>query len=254
MYLPIQTKPSNARAWVAASAAVQAAGGEAYNVIIDIENPLAEDAIDTAIIQMVDQHLRDHDVYSIPTVANTIFPEATLRRYGPVDFYEAYQEKVFPRMKRMTRDWGRYFDRLTRWTKVRNGKITTINPLHDLIEFMHRQVAGERTYRNVYEMTIYDPARDAGKPSNRQCLSFLSFKLTRDNRLLLTAIYRNHTYISRGLGNFIGLGRLQAFVAEQSGATLGSLTCVSTHAQIDTDGWSKTEAGELIRSCQQLIP
>jgi len=202
MYLPIPSQPSSARAWVVDSAAVHAAGGEAYNVVIDIENPLAEDTADTAIIQAVDQYLRDHDAYSISTVANTIFPEATLRRYGPVAFYDAYHERVFPRMKRMTRDWGRYFDRLTRWTKVRNGEITTINPLQDLITFMHRQIGRDRTYRNVYEMAIYDPTRDAGKPSNRQCLSFLSFKLTVDNRLLLTAIYRNHTYISRGLGNF----------------------------------------------------
>src|SRR5437868_652877 len=118
MYLPIPPQPSNARAWVAASSAVQAAGGEAYNVIIDIENPLAEDVTDTTIIQTVDRYLRGRDSYPIATVANTIFPEATLRRYGPVDFYGAYRERVFPRMKRMTRDWGRYFDRLTRWTKI----------------------------------------------------------------------------------------------------------------------------------------
>lgn len=262
MYLPIEPQPSNARAWVAAATAVQAMGGEAYNVIIDITNPLAEDVTDTAIIQIVDRYLRNHNTYSVATVANTIFPESTLRRYGPVDFYDAYRERVFPRMKRMTRDWGRYFDRLTRWTKVRDGQLQTINPLQDLITFMKRQVAGDRVYRNVYEMTIYDPTRDAGKPSNRQRLSFLSFKLTADHCLLLTAIYRNHTYISRGLGNFIGLGRLQAFIAEQSGATLGSLTCVSTHAEIDhfrknrngvVEGWSKREADELIRSCQRLI-
>jgi hypothetical protein len=145
MYLPTQTQPSNARGWVAASAAVQAAGGDAYNVIIDIENPLAEDATDTAIIQMVDQHLRDHHAYSISTVANTIFPEATLRRYGPVDFYDAYHERVFPRMKRMTRDWGRYFDRLTRWTKVHGGEITTINPLCKFRSF--RQAISVQTGR-----------------------------------------------------------------------------------------------------------
>jgi len=165
-------------------------------------------------------------------------------------------------MKRITRDWGRYFERLTRWTKVRNGQITTINPLEDLITFMKAQIQGDRTYRNVYELTIYDPTRDAGKISNRQCLSFLSFKLTPDHQLLLTAVYRNHAYISRGLGNFIGLGRLQAFVAQQSGATLGSLTCVSTHAEIEhfrknrngtAEGWSKREADELVRSCQRLI-
>jgi thymidylate synthase len=261
MYLPIPPQPSNARAWLAATAAVQAAGGEAHNVIIDITNPAAEDATDTAIIQAVDDYLRDRNTYSVASVANTIFPEAILRRHGAADLYDAYH-RVLPRMKRMTRDWGRYFERLTKWTKVRNGQITTINPLEDLITFMQAQIEGGRTYRNVYEMTIYDPTRDARKISNRQCLSFLSFKLTTDHRLLLSAIYRNHAYISRGLGNFIGLGRLQAFVAQQSGATLGSLTCVSTHAEIEhfrnnrngtAEGWSKREADELVRSCQRLI-
>jgi thymidylate synthase len=262
MYLPISPQPSNARAWVAAITAVQDAGGEAHNVIIDIADPVGEDAADTAIIQAVDRYLRGHNTYSIATVANTIFPESILRRYGPVDFYNAYHERVLPRMKRITRDWGRYFERLTKWTKVRNGQISTINPLQDLITFMHAQIAGQRTYRNVYEMTIYDPTRDACKISNRQCLSFLSFKLMSDHQLLLTAVYRNHAYISRGLGNFIGLGRLQAFVAEQSGARVGSLTCVSTHAEIDdfknhrngvTEGWSKREAAELVTLCKRLI-
>lgn len=262
MYLPIEPQPSNARAWVAAAAAVKAAGGEAHNVIIDIADPVAEDPTDTAIIQALDRYLRGHNTYPVASVANTIFPEATLRRHGPVDFYEAYHQRVLPKMKRITRDWGRYFERLTKWTKARNGQISTINPLQDLIIFMQTQIAGQRTYRNVYEMTIYDPTRDAGKISNRQCLSFLSFKLTTDHQLLLTAVYRNHAYISRGLGNFIGLGRLQAFVAQQSGATVGSLTCVSTHAEIDhfrnnrngvIEGWSRREADELIRTCQRLI-
>src|SRR5712691_2953244 len=191
MYLPIPPQQGNARAWLAAVAAVQAKGGEAHNVIIDIANPVAEDAADTAIIQAVDAYLRDHNTYSVASVANTIFPEAILRRHWAADLYDAYH-RVFPRMKRITRDWGRYFERLTKWTKVRNGEIVTINPLQDLITFMQTQIAGGRTYRNVYEMTIYDPTRDAGKISNRQCLSFLSFKLTTEHQLLLTAVYRNH--------------------------------------------------------------
>jgi thymidylate synthase len=260
MYLPIPPQPSNARAWLAAAAAVQAQGGEAHNVIIDIGDPVAEDPTDTAIIQTVDTYLLGHNTYSIASVANTIFPEAMLRRHGAVDLYDAYH-RVLPRMKRITRDWGRYFERLTKWTRVRNGQVSTINPLEDLITFMREQIAGGRTYRNVYEMTIYDPTRDAKKISNRQCLSFLSFKLNTEHQLLLTSVYRNHAYISRGLGNFIGLGRLQAFVAQQSGATLGSLTCVSTHAEIDhfrnnrngaAEGWSKREADELVRLCQRL--
>jgi hypothetical protein len=72
-------------------------------------------------------------------------------------------------------------------------------------------------------------------------------------------MYRNHAYVARGLGNFVGLGRLQAFVAAQSGATLGSLTCISTHAEIDagkkmsngvTRGWTSSEANALITKCR----
>lgn len=262
MYLPIEAQPSNARAWLSAATKVQEVGGDAHNVVIDIANPLAADPVDTAIMNHVNRFLRAHNVNTLSGVANTIFPLSTLRNHGPEDFYDVYRERMLPRMKKMTRDWGRYFDRLTAWKKIKGGKIERINPLAELISFMREQIASDRTYRNVYEMTIYDPARDAGKVSNRQCLSFLSFKLADDNRLLLTVMYRNHAYVARGLGNFIGLGRLQGFVAEQVGATLGSLTCISTHAEIDhstrnrdgvIEGWTRSEANRLIDECRGLM-
>jgi len=260
MYTPIPPQPTNAQAWLAAAAAVQYAGGEAYNVVIDIENPIAVSATDHAILTTVDRFLRDHHANTISGVANTIFPQGLLDRHGADGLYAAY-DKVLPRMKQMTRDWGRYFERMTSWKKVKGQNISVINPLDDLIQFMKAQIESGRTYRNTYEMTIYDPARDAGKVSNRQCLSFLSFKLTDDKTLMLTVMYRNHAYIARGLGNFVGLGRLQAFVAAQSGARLGSLTCISTHAEIDAGkktqncvvhGWNIGEANDLIRQCRAL--
>jgi thymidylate synthase len=262
MYLPITTQPSCARAWSAAASAVQANDGEAYNVIVDIADPIVESETDVAIIKMVDAFLREHKANTLSGVANTIFPQETYYRHGPVEFYEVYRNQLLPRMKKITRDWGRYFDRLTEWKKVQGGKVTTINPLDDLVQFMRTQIESGRTYRNVYEMTVYDPARDAGKVSNRQCLSFLSFKLDHDNKLSVTVMYRNHAYIARGLGNFIGLGRLQKFVADQCGATIGSLTCISTHAIVDSGrnnregcvaGWSGTEANALVDRCRALM-
>lgn len=261
MYLPIEPQPTNVQGWLAAASAVQVCGGEAHNVVIDIADPLAETEIDVAIIRKVDEFLRGHRANSLSGVANTIFPQATFDRHGADAFYGVYRNKILPRMKRITRDWGRYFDRLTHWKKVQGNKITTINPLDDLIGLMRGQIASDRTYRNVYEMTAFDPARDAGKVANRQCLSFLSFKLDHDNRLMLTVMYRNHAYIARGLGNFIGLGRLQRFVAEQSGARMGSLTCISTHAEIDhgrnsregcVEGWTGAEANALLDACRAL--
>jgi hypothetical protein len=64
-------------------------------------------------------------------------------------------------------------------------------------------------------------------------------------------------------GNFLELGRLQAFVADQSGAKLGSLTCISTHAVIDASkktqngvvqGWMISDANALIRKCRGFTP
>ena len=261
MYFPIKSQPTNAQGWLAAAMAVQERGGEAHNVIIDISDPLHETCPDVAIIREVDTFLRDHHHNTLSSVANTIFPKSLLERHGPKSFYDVYRDKVFPRMKTMTRDWGRYFDRLTTWKKVDGSQVIIINPLDDLVHFMQTQMQSNRTYRNVYEMTIYDPTSDAGKVSNRQCLSFLSFKLTHERELFLTVMYRNHAYISRGLGNFIGLGRLMAFIAGQCGAGLGSLTCISTHAEIDYGtkkrdnlvmGWTRSEASALLDRCRSL--
>lgn len=261
MYLPIGSQSTNVQGWLAAAISVQDRGGEAHNVVIDITDPLVETETDAAIIREVDAFLRSHHRISLSGVANTIFPQSTYDRHGPEAFYEVYRETVLPRMKQMTRDWGRYFDRLTAWKKIDGSDVKIINPLDDLVHFMKTQVASDRTYRNTYEMTVYDPTRDAGKVANRQCLSFLSFKLTNDNQLLLTVMYRNHAYIARGLGNFIGLGRLMAFVSEQTGARLGSLTCISTHAEIDfgknmrnsvVEGWTRAEANALLDRCRQL--
>jgi hypothetical protein len=262
MYTPIPPQPTNAQAWLAAASALQNNGGESYNVVIDIADPLAVMGPDTAILTTVDQFLREHHVNPLAGVANTIFPQSLLDRHGADGLYTAYNGVVLPRMKRMTHDWGRYFERLTAWKKVKGKDVVIINPLDDLIRFMRAQISSDRTYRNAYEMTIYDPVRDAGKVSNRQCLSFLSFKLTREKVLLLTVMYRNHHYVARGLGNFLGLGRLQSFVAAQSGARLGSLTCISTHAEIDATknfhkgvarGWTATEANALITKCRALV-
>ena len=261
MYLPIDSQPTNVQGWLAAATAVRGQGDEAYNVIIDIADPISETITDKVILREVNAFLGAHGHDALSGVANTIFPQSVLRRHGPEAFYSVYCKTILPRMKSMTRDWGRYFERLTIWNKVEGAHIRTINPLKDLVHFMKTQIDSDRTYRNVYELTVYDPTRDAGKVSNRQCMSFLSFKLTRENELLLTVMYRNHAYIARALGNFIGLGRLMAFVADQSGAKVGSLTCISTHAWIDSGkrkrrdqpmGWSRNEAHALLDHCLKI--
>jgi hypothetical protein len=123
MYTAIAPQPTNAQAWLAAAAAVQDAGGEAYNVVIDVADPLAVEGPDEAILGEVDQFLRAHHVNTLAGVANTIFPQSLLDRHGSDGLYAAYNDKVLPRMKQMTHDWGRYFERMTAWKKVKGKDV-----------------------------------------------------------------------------------------------------------------------------------
>ncbi|MGH8584445.1 MAG: hypothetical protein ACREWG_17080, partial [Gammaproteobacteria bacterium] len=151
-------------------------GHEAHNVIIDIEDPLLESPIDRAIVSEVDAFLRHRGHWPVRTVANTIFPKSVYDRHGSPDFYNVYLEKVYPRIKRPQGDWGRYFERMISFPLEKKG--ASINPLQDIVDKIKSQLTGSRCFKNVYELTVYDPIRDAGPVMNRQCLSFLSFKLT----------------------------------------------------------------------------
>jgi hypothetical protein len=137
-----------------------------------------------------------------------------------------------------------------------NGEV--IKPLHNLVEEIRHHVSANRTFKNVYELQVFDPlldlstynpTKDAERVMNRQCLSFLSFKLHPEQGLMLTVMYRNHYYIARGLGNFIGLSRLQQFIANETGISVGPLTCISTHAEIDRYSWNIREVDELLQDC-----
>jgi thymidylate synthase len=249
MYLPIPTERSCARAWVAAASTLIAQGNEAYNVIIDVEAPSIHDDQDNVVITMVDKFLRKHDENPIITVANTIFPQSLYNAYGSPDFYDVYL-RDFDKFSD-TKRWGRYFERMTRHYKL-DG--TSYNPLRELIEKIRRQQDSGVHYSSAYELAVYDPMRDGRTLRGGQCLSFLSFKVHPENGLMLTVMYRNHTYVTRCLGNLIGLGRLQAFVAKEAGLTVSSLTCVSTHATLDTgSGWGINDAKKLVQRAAGLL-
>lgn len=261
MYLPITTQKTCAAAWLEAVAAVNAAPGhEAHNVIIDVAEPLSQSAADARVIDLADGFLRTHGALPLQSVANTIFPQDLYRRHGAPKLYEVYGE-VYELIKKKQGDWGRYFERMIR-RPTADGKF--INPLDDLVAKMRQHVhGGGKTFRNIYELTIsdsaldlpiYDPERDAGPVMNRQCLSFLSFKLDRDNRVMLTALYRNHYYIERLLGNLIGLARLMAFVGQEADVAVGPLMVISTHAVVDTPRDSRRgDIGQLLSDCQAAL-
>ncbi|WP_082631150.1 thymidylate synthase family protein [Roseovarius atlanticus] len=222
----VLSQPSCVETWREAVRAVDAAPGhEAHNVILTIESPTTGALLSDDRVAAVDQFLRRHDK-SVRTISNTIFPQALYNRHGAPEFFEAFHERVLPTVRKKERWSGYYFERMSHWPGAPND-----NPLWDIVTRMRTL-----TTKNKYELALFDPARDIdNSPYGGQCLSFLSFKRLPGPRktITLTALYRNHYYIEKLLGNLIGLGQLMAFVAQETDQDVGPLTIISSHATID---------------------
>ena len=237
MYLTVPLRPNSTcvTTWREAVRVVDAEPGhEAHNVIMSVADPVMGTGLVDPGVRPVDDFLRGHNK-SLQTIANTIFPAALYRRHGAPEFFTEFHEKILPKIRNKEKWSGYYFERMTNWAGAPHG-----NPLWELVQRMADPAV---TARNKFELALFDPARDLDRsPYGGQCLSYLSFKTLPaiPDIVNLTAMYRNHYYIEKLLGNLIGLGRLLSFVAAEAELQVGSLTVLSSHAKIDH---MKTSAG-----------
>lgn len=205
MYLPIPPQADCVTAWRQAVREVDARPGhEAYNVVIDVADPLANSSLRDERVATVNAFLEKREK-SVETVANTIFPEALYIRYGAPNFFDVFEERVLEKVRRSCRWSGYYFERMTNLPAA-DGK--SVNQLWEIVQRMKDPTVKAL---NKFELSIFDPLRDVDdSPYGGQCLSHGSFKLMPGDpkTLTLTVTYRNHFYIEKLLGNLIGLGRL----------------------------------------------
>ncbi len=233
MYLAIQPQSDCASAWREAVRVVDGRPGHsAYNVIIDVADPTSNATRVDKRVAVVDEFLRGC-AKPVETIANTIFPAALYHRHGAPKFFDVFREQVLERVRRTGRWSGYYFERMMQYP-VYDGE--PVNQLWDIVERLRNEKVRAR---NKFELALFDPTRDVdASPYGGQCLSFLSFKVVPSTTkyLTLTALYRNHFYLEKLLGNLVGLGRLMAFVAREAHLGVGPLTVISTHAKIDCPG------------------
>lgn len=230
MYLPIPPQPDCATAWREAVRHVDAQSGHAaYNVIIDVADPTVNANRKNPQVAVVDDFLSNCDK-SVETVANTIFPAGLYYRFGAPAFFDVFRDKVLKKVRRNERWSGYYFERMMDYP------VPAGEPPNQLWAIVERMRGGQVRALNKFELSLFDPVRDVdNSPYGGQCLSFMSFKIVpgSERTLTLTAMYRNHFYIEKLLGNLIGLGRLMSFVGREAGLRVGALTVISTHAEID---------------------
>lgn len=230
----------------------------AQNFVLEITNPAQLVPDDLGVISAVNAKLLQGDKgLSIDTVSGTIFPNGLYRRYGRPDFYQRFLTAMKKGKDQGT--WGTYALRMVQRTHPKTN--TSFNPLEIIVKKLIRSkserriraayelgisdpvdLAGKPEHLDGFDLPLYDPVTDGGRPTNIPCLSHVSLKLRDDDAIDLTAVYRSHHYAQRALGNLIGLSQLQAFVARESGLGQGILTCISTQAHLDVGSWGGVAA------------
>lgn len=247
--------PTPVAAWLqAAQRLLEQPGRRASRVFLEIAAPTGLPPGDHAVYDVADRFLAKRGGLPINTVANTIFPWGIYRRHGAPALYDEYLA-VFPRVQRDcdARPWGTYFHRMI---CRRDHTGAEIRPLAYLVEKLNKRLSNRAAYElspidPFLDIPIYDARVDKHHPLGGPCLSHLSFSLTDERALDLTAHYRSHFYVQRAMGNLIGLARLLQFVTEQTNLRMGVLACVSNTAQLDkkTGCWGDRDVATLIADC-----
>jgi hypothetical protein len=255
--------------WLAGLEALISANGHLVNLVVTISNPLDEDV---KIRGPLDAFLDERrgwkvqpSVERVSTVANTIFPQALYRsELGSKARRHLYEMTLMakPVSRRRNRS-GTYFERMVAWP----GPNGFVNQLDQAITRLKRDKKKGRRRGNIYEIGVSTPDGDdrfepidipvysAGLDNRTRgfpCLSHISLTLF-SGALHMTAVYRNHEFIRRAYGNYLGLGRLLNFLAAESGWVVGELTCVSSHATAEfgsSRGFGKTVIKKLSDACR----
>lgn len=254
---------SSPSVWLAAVEHVAAQRhAQDFDVFLHIAEPTVLSIEDKAVHDEVDEFLKSHGAFGLHTVAETIFPLDAYLHGGANAVFNDFPERLRAIQKaREDGNWGSYAYRILR-QKDLDGRV--FNPLKDMVE----KIKQHGRYRASFELAqgqifedevpIYDPATDRKRLYGGPCLSHLSVKV-HDGKIRFNATYRSHYYVRRLLGNLIGLGRLQYFLARETKLAVGGLTINSTFARLDVGSgegsgghWTKREVISLIARCRAI--
>lgn len=249
--------------WLAAARHLDGQPGrKALNLLLEIPDPLSITAEDQQVMNRVDEALAASDL-TLKTVAGTIFPLALYKRYGRPAFYDKYIAMIARGKQAGT--WGTYAARMIQRPGRKPGE--HIYPLEMIVARLSAKGQPQKksgsavNFSSAYELGIVDPSEDLelAVPQGTEgdlptynasldgrewlgfpCLSHVTFKRVAcgaSHAVNMTAIYRSHHYCARALGNLLGLAQLLSFVAQEAGLAPGTLTCVSSHAELDVNSW-----------------
>lgn len=223
--------------------------GKCFHLITTIADPVSEVR---AVTSVVDELASAVGTMSTMENSNAIWPYVLAR---PGQKFEKVTERIrkfaVPLIKAANKNHkDSYVERLVAWRSKDGG--VEIPQLDNVVSRMRAESTNAAPKSSAYEIAIFSPGLDAGY-MGFPCLSHLSFKLdTEHRRIHLTVLYRNHHFVTHGYGNFLGLGRLMRFVAEQVDYSVGELVSVSTHADAEL-GLGKAKIVKRVENAKKIL-
>ncbi|MER7978315.1 hypothetical protein [Streptomyces sp. NPDC095817] len=219
-------------------------GRTGLHTVVRIAEPTRDDAVFRAEL---DRLRIAQGLWPLETVASTLFPMSlAARSASPGDLSDRYR-RMYPMIKRYPGNHrGTYFGRLVSYPAASGSGV---DQLGSVISRLQTQAAGSKIAA-AYEIDLAATAdtdieeasgadllvHTAGKDNGYigfPCLSHISLQLDRDRRVHAAALYRSHFMFERAYGNYLGLGRLLAYIADQAKLACGTLTVVAGHARLD---------------------
>ncbi len=229
---------------------IESDGGKDFNLVIAIQKPCVEIPEATRVI---DELAEDLELKSTMENANAIWPSFFARpKRKSAEVFSDIERYAIPAIKTACKNrHDSYVERLVAWRSAES--VMPVPQLQNVLTRLKNEVGNPAPKSSSYEISIYSPRLDAGYMSF-PCLSHLSFKYDHRRGLLhLTALYRNHTYLSHAYGNFIGLGRLIEFVCRETETYPGELVSISTHADAEIGGGRKSRIREAIAHVREIL-
>lgn len=254
------------QAWAAALGSTLEAGGRTAHLAVAWFGRDEDQAIRAAVDRFLAQRRKEYlaskakrgqwAVWSVETVANTIFPIDLYlpgKGDGAIDaFTDLYLEGR--EFARSVSPEGEYCERLVAWPGPRGP----LNQLAVLANKLHRVRDAGRQGRGAlssdYELALAQALGSAdlrvhapglnNSPYGFPCLSHISITI-HDGALHLSALYRNQHLVRKGYGNYLGLARLGWALSHEAGLPLGEVLVLATHADAEVGSARGFGLGEL---------
>lgn len=231
-------------AWAKAILELKNNSWSAWNFVVTINSP---DILNNNAVNLLTRFANSKKLIKPSQVQHTIFPQRFYKDncVKNKSMLYRYYNKFYAMTRNMAHNnWGTYFKRMISYT---TNKGEEYDQLGSIIEHINNR---KNNFGAAHFMVIPQVGAESNKKMGSPCLNYVTIQVEKEGNakiINLLAVYRNHDYRERTFGNYWGLCDLLKYICNETDSTVGSVTCISSHAYVENN---KTE---LLRIANEIL-